>query len=137
MPLDIIPRSFFDWSDQMPSIFNNDDWRSFMPSSGLSISEDEKNVFVEAAVPGIDPGNIEVTYDKGLLWIRGNQDQKEEDKNKKFYRRASSAFSYRVQVPGKVDENADPDVVIKNGMLKATFPKLAETQPKKLNIRTE
>ncbi len=137
MALDIIPRSFWDWSERMPSLFNEEDWRSFMPSSGLTISEDDNNVYVEAAVPGIDPSRIDVTYDKGILWIRGNQEIQDEDKGKKFYRKASNAFSYRVQVPGKVDETTDPEVTCKNGMLRATFAKAPEAQPKKLNIKTE
>jgi HSP20 family protein len=137
MPFDLIPRSFWNASSHLPSLLDEEDWQSFLPSSGLTVSEDDNNVYVEAAVPGIDPDKIEVTYDKGVLWVRGNQEQKEEDKNKKFYRQASSSFSYRVAVPGNVDENAEPDAVCKNGVMKVVFKKVPETQPKKLNVRTE
>ena len=118
-------------------MFDDDDFSSFLPSSGLTVSEDEKNVFIEAAVPGIDPHNVEVTFDKGVLWIRGNEAQKESDGEKKFYRRASSSFSYRVAVPGNVDESTEPDAVCKNGIMRITFTKMPETAPKKLNVRIE
>jgi HSP20 family protein len=139
MAFDLMPRSFWNLPSRLPSILDDtdDDWRSLLPSSGLTVSEDENKVYVEAAVPGIDPDHIEVTYDKGVLWIRGNEQEKEEDKNKKFYRRASTQFSYRVAIPGNIDENAEPDAVCKNGLMKVSFAKIPETQPKKLNIRKE
>ncbi len=138
MSLDLIPRSFWSAPIRTPSIFDDEsDWASILPSSGLTVSKDEKNVFIEAAMPGVEPDNIEVTVDKGMLWVRGTAQETEQDKNKKFYRKASSSFSYRVSVPGKIDESQEPDVVYKNGVLKVTFNKLAEVQPKKLNIRTE
>jgi HSP20 family protein len=137
MALDLIPRSFWNFPSRINSMFDDDDFSSFLPSSGLTVSEDEKSVYVEAAVPGIDPKNVEVTFDKGILWIRGNEEKKESDDKKKFYRRASSTFSYRVAVPGNIDENAEPDAVCKNGIMRVTFNKLPETAPKKLAVRTE
>ena len=137
MALDLIPRSFWNFPSRVNSMLDDDDWASFLPSSGLTISEDDKSVFIEAAVPGVDPKNVEVTFDKGVLWIRGNEEQKEEDGKKKFYRRASSSFSYRVAVPGNIDETAEPDAVCKNGVMKITFNKVPETEPKKLTVRTE
>jgi HSP20 family protein len=138
MSLDIIPRSFWNFPSRGPSIFDEDDsWQSFLPSSGLTVSEDEKHVYIEAAVPGLDPDKIEVTYDKGVLWIRGNQESEEKDKGRKFYRRAASSFSYRVTVPGNIDANVEPEVVCKNGVMKVTFAKVPETQPKKLTVKKE
>lgn len=138
MAFDLIPRSFFNIPGRLPSILDDEnDWASFLPSSGLTLSEDDNKVFVEAAMPGLDGDKIEVTFDKGVLWIRGNAEEQEEDKAKKFYRKASSSFSYRIMVPGKIDENQEPDTVYKNGMVKVTFNKIPETQPKKLTIRKE
>lgn len=138
MPFDIIPRSFLNIPNRLPSIFDEDeDWATFLPSTGLTVSEDEKNVFIEAAMPGLEASKIEVTFDKGVLWVRGSAEEKEEDKNKKFYRKASSSFSYRIAVPGNIDDKQEPDAVYKNGIMKITFAKIAETQPKKLNVRQE
>lgn len=136
MAFDIIPRSFLGptrWSN----ILDEDDWSSFLPSSGLSVSEDEKHVYVEAAVPGLDTDKIEVTYDKGVLWIRGNQEAEEKDENRKYYRKASSAFSYRVAVPGEIDESKEPEASCKNGVMKVTFAKKPEVQPKKIAVKKE
>lgn len=129
--------SLFDWDwdeDHWLSLFN--DSGSYL-SSGLSVSEDDKHIYVEAAVPGIEPDKVEVTYDKGVLWIRGEQEQKQEDKNRKFYRRASTSFSYRMAVPGDVDMSKEPKATCKNGIMKVVFDKVPEAQPKKITVKAE
>jgi len=82
-------------------------------ASGLSVSEDDKHVYVEAAVPGVEPDKIEVSYDKGVLWIRGQQEQENQDRNRKYYRKASASFSYRLAVPGNIDEKKTLKPLIK------------------------
>lgn len=137
MALDLIPRSFWDLDSRLPSIFREEDWQSFLPSSGLTVSEDDDRVYIEAAMPGIDPDKVEVTYDKGILWVRGNAEESEQDKNRKFYRKASSSFSYRVAVPGNIDENTEPEAAYKNGVMRVIFSKLPETQPRKISVKKE
>lgn len=133
MAFDLIPRSFFNMP-RMQSIFEEDGWQSYLPSSGLTISEDENKVYVEAAVPGIDPDKVDVTFDQGILWIRGSAEEKEEDKQKKFYRKGSSSFSYRVAVPSEVNTVQEPKAVYKNGIMKITFTKTPKTEPKKIKV---
>lgn len=101
---------------------------------GISVSEDDKFVYVSAALPGIDPKDIEVTFDKGMLWIKG--ESKEEEKGKKIYRKAASSFSYRIAVPGELDQNAEPDASCKNGIMTVTFTKIPAAQPKKITVKS-
>lgn len=105
--------------------------------SGLSISEDDKRVYIEAAVPGIDSKDIEVTFEKGVLWIKGEakEEEKKEEKKLKFYRKAQRAFSYRVLVPGDIDPNGVQEAVCKNGVMKVTFVKSPKTHPKKIVVK--
>lgn len=102
--------------------------------NGLSISEDSKNVYVEAALPGVDPKNIDVSFEKGVLWIKG--DTKEEESGKKYYRKASSSFSYRITVPGEVDFQTEPVATCKNGRMTVAFEKSKKVQPKKIVVKT-
>ncbi len=134
MSLDIVPKSF--WSFPTKSLLNDDDF--FAPTvtnSDIAVSEDDKNVFIEAHMPGLDSDDIEVTYHKGQLWLRGSKKEEEKDKKKKYYRYASSSFSYRLAVPGDIDEKSEPDAEYKNGVMKVTFKKLAEAQPKKITVK--
>lgn len=133
---DLVPKSFWTFpSFRVPSIWDEDEDMSLISnaSSGLSISEDEENVYVEAAVPGIDPENVDITFDKGTLWIKG--EKKQEEENKKYYRKASRAFSYRVTVPGELDQNHEPEATYKNGVMTVKFAKSPKSQPKKIAVR--
>ncbi|MBI4058422.1 Hsp20/alpha crystallin family protein [Candidatus Gottesmanbacteria bacterium] len=136
MAFDLIPGHFWRFP-RVPSIFEEDD--DFMiPSSpsGLSISEDDKNVYIEAAVPGVDPKDIEVTFDKGVVWIKGESKEEEKDKKKKYYRQAMRQFSYRVAVPGDIDPNNDPEAHYKNGVMRVTFIKSPRSQPRKITVKS-
>lgn len=139
MARELIPRNFlenfWDFDDDLLSLFDSRQITGI--SSGLSVSEDDKHVYVEAAVPGVEPDKIEVSYDKGVLWIRGQQEQEKEDKNRKYYRKASSSFSYRMVVPGNIDETKDPQATYKNGVMKVTFDKIPESQPKKITVKVQ
>lgn len=136
----LIPRDFWSFPRVgIPSLIDDiDDMLPFgqtETASGLSVSEDDKNIYIEAAIPGIDPDDVEVTYERGMLWIRGEAKKEEKDKKKKFYRRAARSFSYRIAVPGDVDPNAKPEAESKNGMIMISFPKATSSTPKKITVK--
>lgn len=127
----LVPRSFF----SLPSLIDDqDDWSFFsnMPS-GLSVAEDEKSVYVEAAVPGVEPKDIDVTFEKGVVRIVA-ESKKEEKEGKKYFRRSQSSFSYQFSVPTDVDMGADPTTKIDHGVLHLTFTKSEKAQPRKIKI---
>lgn len=134
LPKKVFPRSRFPFS-----LFENieDDWdfHEFTSPSGLSVSEDDQHVFIEAALPGIKIDEIEMTFDKGILWIKAEKKEETEDKKKKFYRKAMSSFSYRVAVPGEIEESKQPEASCKNGILKVTFSKTKGGTSKKIPIK--
>ncbi len=126
------PFSIFDAGEE-----EGDGWlHEFSDLSGLSVSEDENHVYVEAALPGLKPDEIEMTFDKGILWIKAEKKEERHDGTKKYYRKAASSFSYRVAIPGTVDENRHPEAVFKDGMITVTFEKTKKAEPKKIAIRT-
>jgi HSP20 family protein len=136
--VNLVPRSFF--APQFGNLWDEDDIFSgnlnFSSASGITISEDDKNVYIETAVPGLDPDKIEVTFEKGTLWVRGNNETEEND-SKKYYKKAATSFSYRIIVPGEIDFNTEPHAICKNGVMKVTFAKHPQVQPKKIAIKKE
>ncbi len=133
---DLIPRSFWSFPRLSPFWEEDEDWFSIPANvSGLSVSEDDDKVYVEASVPGLKSDDVEVTFHKGILWIKGKRKETEEDKKKKFYREASYDYSYRVAVPGNIDTGAEPESSYANGVVKVTFAKVPEEQPKKIPIK--
>ena len=112
-----------------------DDW-AIMPkaSGGVGVSEDKEHVYVEAPLPGLKQEDIEVTFDKGVLWIKGDARENEEDKEKKYYYRLSRTFSYCISVPGEIDMTAEPEANFRNGLMTVAFRKTQKEQPRKIKI---
>lgn len=103
--------------------------------SGLGISEDKDSVIIEAALPGLKENEIEISIEKGILFIKGDRNQTEEDKEKKIYRRTAHSFSYRVPLPTQIDEHKEPVASYNDGLLYIKFAKSKQAESKKIVIK--
>lgn len=120
-------------------LFGNDAW----PSSSLvhaqlaatDIYTDENNqLVVEAHLPHFDQKDVEVNVDKGVLEIRAEKHEKEEDKKKKYVvRESSTSFYRRIRLPEHAD-TAKISAHMENGVLKVTAPFKQLPKPKKIAI---
>jgi HSP20 family protein len=106
-----------------------------LSSSDVSVWEEEDKVVVEAVLPGIKKEEIDVTFEKGVLTIRANQKEQEEDKKKKYFRKRNLSFIYRLSVPGHLDESQEPRASINNGIMRIEFSKQKREQPKKIAVK--
>lgn len=131
----LIPRSFYSPMSDMSVFDDLLDTPSLM-NNNVAVSEDDKHIYIQAAVPGVNPDDIEITFDKGMVWIHGETNEEEKGKNKKYYQKATNAFSYRLMVPGDIDTNVDPEASCDNGVVTVTFAKAAKAQPKKISVKT-
>lgn len=75
--------------------------------------------------------------DKGVLWIKGEAEETQKDEERKYYYKANRSFSYRVAVPGNIDEKQEPTAAFENGVVKITFTKQALETPKKIQIKAK
>lgn len=120
-----------------PSIWDWDE-EDFTPmtssENNLDVFETEDEVVVRANVAGVEDEQVEVTFEKGVLWIRAEETEEHEE-GKKFYRKASRSYSYKVAVPGNIDVSLEPEAVIKKGVVTITFKKAEEEKPKKITVK--
>jgi len=139
----LIPRSLLSfplarfpgfWEDMDAELQQLEQYQTHEPS-GLSVAEDKDHVFVEAAMPGLHVDDIEITLDKGILFIKGKRKESAEDEEKKYHRRANTSFSYRVTIPGRIDESKEPAAEYKNGLMTISFVKANHAQGKKIKIK--
>lgn len=121
--------SLFDEESMSPMLRND--------KTNVSLSEDDKNVYIEANLPGIKEKDIEITQDKGVLWIRGEAKTEEENQKRKYYHKAASSFSYRFAIPGNIDESREPVAIYENGVIKIAYHKRVKETPKKIHIATK
>ncbi len=101
----------------------------------VDIREEDKRFVISADIPGVDPKDIEVHMDKGILSIRGERtsETKEENGNLTRVERSHGLFHRRFALP----DSADPDNIKaqgKNGVLEVSIPKKPETTPRRIAI---
>lgn len=101
----------------------------------VDIKEDKDRFVIIADVPGVDPKDIEVTMENGMLTIRGKRnEEKEEDRN--GYRRVErvrGTFYRRFSLPDTADAERI-EAHGKNGVLEIVLPKHEKLQPRKISV---
>ena len=103
----------------------------------VDIREDEQRFVILADIPGVDPAQIEVNMDKGVLTIKGERDAGLSGQDGKFTRveRARGAFHRRFALP----DSADADGITahgKLGVLEIVIPKKALEAPRRITINS-
>lgn len=117
-----------------PSIWEDDDWGlTARGGDNLDVYETKNDVVVKANVAGVDSDKVDISYERGVLTITAAET--EEKEGKKYYKKATRSYSYRVAVPGNIDAKAEPEAKVKDGIVVVTFKKAEETKPKKIAIK--
>ncbi|MHB1056599.1 MAG: Hsp20/alpha crystallin family protein [Rhodanobacter sp.] len=101
----------------------------------VDIREDERRFVILADIPGVDPAQIEVSMDKGILAIKGERAAVTAEPNGKFTRveRARGTFHRRFALP----DSADAEGITatgKFGVLEIVIPKKAQATPRRITI---
>jgi len=113
----------------------NRPWHQGELTPRIDESEDETAFHVKVELPGMDQKDVDVTLSGGVLTIRGEKKQDEEEKGKDFYRRERSFGSFRrtLPIPIEVDESKIK-AKFEKGILFIELPKTEEAQKKVKHI---
>jgi len=90
----------------------------------MDVKETEKEIVVEAELPGMDDKDISLSLQDGVLTIRGEKklERDEEKENYRMMERRHGSFQRSVQLPDTVDEDK-VEASFDNGVLKVSLPK--------------
>ena len=101
----------------------------------LDVIEDEGTVTIKAAVPGINPEELEVSIENNVLTIKGEHKTEEVSETAKVFRRENSYGSYSrsIRLSPQLNQEA-VSAAFKNGFVTITIPKVEEEKPKSLRI---
>ena len=103
----------------------------------VDIKEDNDKYTILADVPGVDPKDIDITMEDGVLTISGARTVENVDEKEGFKRveRSYGNFYRRFSLPDTA--NADGiSANSKNGVLEITLPKHEKAQPKRITVNT-
>lgn len=101
----------------------------------VDIVEEKERFVLRADVPGVAPGDIEVSMEDGVLTIAGERhiDRHDDTDGIKRFERVAGRFHRRFSLP----ETADADGIAArsaNGILEVTIPKQPEVQPRRITV---
>jgi HSP20 family protein len=99
------------------------------------IREEEKQFVIHADLPGVEPKNIDVSLEKGVLTIRGRRDLESRDEKNGFRRveRVSGEFFRRFSLPDTADSQS-VKARFTNGVLEVSIPKQAQVLPRRISV---
>jgi HSP20 family protein len=103
----------------------------------VDVEERPDHFLLQADLPGVDPKNIDITMENGLLTLRGRRqsETRKEDSGYARIERVSGEFFRRFTLP----DSADADAItaqMSNGVLTVKIGKRAEIQPRRIQVKS-
>jgi HSP20 family protein len=95
----------------------------------LDVSGSDKEYEVSIDLPGLSEDDIQIELDGNILTVKGQKEEKNESKDKQYYRVERSVGSFRRTL--SLPEDAERDAIsahIKNGLLVIKIPRKALTR---------
>jgi HSP20 family protein len=102
----------------------------------LDVAETDEAYVVKASLPGIDPDDLEITYDSHILTIKGEIRKEDDFEDERYHlrERRYGSFSRSISLPYTV--KADKiEASYEAGILKLNLPKSEEARPKRIKVR--
>lgn len=120
--------------NRLPAMMGNGQMQMFVPA--INMYETDTAVVVETPLAGVDPKDVEVSVEKGVLTIKGQSKKEHEVEDKNYYRKEmrSGSFYRQVALPAPVSEDK-VSAEFENGMLKITAPKMQQASAKKVSVK--
>lgn len=103
----------------------------------LDVAETEDEFIVKASLPGINPDDLDVTYDSNVLTIKGEIRKEEEVDDERYHlrERRYGAFSRSVSLPSSIKAEKI-EAGFEAGILTLRLPKSEEAKPKRIKVRS-
>lgn len=105
----------------------------------MDIAERAEHYTIQVDLPGVNPADVELNFEQGILTLRGTKHSALDEKTEQEYRlhareRVSGAFERSLRLPESV--NADGiEASFAHGVLTITVPKARTAQPRRIEIR--
>ncbi len=100
------------------------------------IYEDDEGVALRFDLAGVEPKDVDIRFENGVLTLRGERKLEKEDRRDNYHRveLAYGTFTRTFALPGTVDaEKIKAEA--KNGILTVMLPKKAEAKPRAIQVK--
>ncbi len=105
-------------------------------SPNVDIFEDEEGVSLRVELAGVEPKDVDIRFENGVLTLRGERKLEREDKRENYHRVELSygTFTRSFSLPGTIDAEKIR-AESKHGVLTVHLPKKAEAKPKSIQVK--
>ena len=103
----------------------------------VDIREKDDSFELSADLPGVNPEDITVTMEDGVLSVQGSRLAESEDENDNYkrYERVYGNFLRRFTLPDTTN-GEEIAAKTKHGVLTVNIPKQAKVQPRKIDVKS-
>jgi HSP20 family protein len=124
------------FSSALPRLFGDEEGLvrgSWNPS--IDIFENADSIVLEADLPGLKPGDFELSVENNTLTLRGERkfEKKTEGDNYHRVERSYGSFTRTFTLPSTVNLE-DVNAEFREGVLRVTIAKRAETKPRQIQV---
>jgi HSP20 family protein len=111
-------------------------WQPAAWDVALDVAETEDEFLVKASLPGINPDDLEITYNANVLSIQGQvkEEQTVEESRYHLRERRYGSFSRSISLPSTVKADAI-EASYDAGVLTLHLPKAEEAKPKRIPVQ--
>jgi HSP20 family protein len=112
--------------------FSRDTW---VPALDVRESQDRFDVTVD--LPGLEPDDVNVTFEDGMLSISGKRDFSAEDRGETWHRieRSFGAFARSMRLPQTADTERI-EATFDKGVLTVSVQKTEQAKPRSIEVRS-
>ena len=102
----------------------------------VDLYETDDEVVVQASLPGVKPGEVQVSVTGNTLTVRAETEAAHEEQNPSYYRkeRRYGAFQRSLTLPVRVDADK-ANATFENGVLDLRLPKAPEARSKTIEVK--
>lgn len=100
------------------------------------IYEDGEEIVVRAELAGVEPGDVELRFENGVLTLKGERKLEKEDRRENYHRLELSygTFTRAFSMPATIDAEKIR-AESKQGVLHIHLPKKPEAKPKSIQVK--
>ncbi len=122
----------------LPRFFSSEEPLGGNWSPGVDIYEDQNSIVLEAELPGLKPGDFNLSIENYKLTLSGERKFEKEGKGDNWHRveRGYGSFTRSFSLPSRVNVD-EVNAEFKDGVLRVTLPKREEVKARQIEVKVK
>lgn len=104
----------------------------------VDVFQDRDNVIIKSTIAGVEPEDVDITFDNDMITIRGKRHQDSQVREDDYFYQECywGSFSRSIILPVEVDSEKI-QATIRNGVLTISLPKIKNQKESHIQVRDE